>query len=286
MLIINPYKMQWEDGFRKLYPEAIWSKEYIPGHDINIFMWMNNDSIQAINKGTDGKNIVFIRRYELFSFDMTKVNWSNVSSVIMVNDYLAKCFEESIKIKPHVVYNAVDLSKWKFKERKNNKKIAVVGFINQRKNLPLAIQILNKLDNTYELHVAGGVQDGSVMMYCSNLLESLKGRLYFYNELNHQMIDTWLGEMSFILCTSISEGCPNNVIEAMAKGIKPVVHNYPGSKEQFGEYVFDTIDQAIEMMKPDCEYDSHKYRRLIEEKFGHENFARLNQIIEQLTGAQ
>jgi hypothetical protein len=41
--------------------------------------------------------------------------------------------------------------------------------------------------------------------------------------------------MGVCLSTSLSEGNPNNVIEAMAKGIKPVVHAWPGAEDQFPE---------------------------------------------------
>ncbi len=44
-------------------------------------------------------------------------------------------FEARTGIRPLVIYNAVDPEAWTYRERGHGKKIAVVGFINQKKNL-------------------------------------------------------------------------------------------------------------------------------------------------------
>jgi alcohol sulfotransferase len=50
----------------------------------------------------------------------------------------------------------------------------------------------------------------------------------------------------------------------MAKGIKPIVHNWPGAENQFKGYVFNTVAEAVEMMAPESTYRSISYRMQIE----------------------
>lgn len=276
--IVNPLKMQWEDGFRKIFPDAVWTKKSIGGFSKNIFMWCDANTVDFINTHCEhDNNYVFMRRYEWYMGHWRKLDFSKVKAIIVVNDYFAKEFAAATGITPHVVYNAVSLDKWRFKERKHGDKIAIVGFINQKKNLPLAMQILAMLPEQYTLHLAGEVQDDSVMDYVDNLTKNLRRRVYLYGRIDN--MDLWLEDKNYLLSTAISEGCPNNVIEAMAKGIKPVVHNWPGAREQFGEHVFDTVQEAVGMISQTAEYNSTGYRGLIETKFGKSNFERIKEII-------
>jgi hypothetical protein len=66
--------------------------------------------------------------------------------------------------------------------------------------------------------------------------------------------------------TSVCEGHPFNVIEAMAKGIKPVINNFCGAELVFDKnFLFNNIDEAIKMITRD-QYDSQLYRNYIIEK--------------------
>ena len=275
--IINPLKMQWESGYKNIFPCSTWNISPDTGYDINIFMWCDKTTVDFINKSESGKNIVFIRRYEWFTGYWRTLDYSKVQAFIFVNDYFAFEFEKITGIKPYVVYNGVTPEKWAYKQRKHGNKIAIVGFINQKKNLPLAIQILAALPEGYTLHLAGEVQDYATMDYIDNLSKSMKRKVYFYGCIDN--IDLWLEDKNYLLSTAISEGCPNNVIEAMAKGIKPIVHNWPGAREQFGEAVFDTAIEALTMMSPESPYESGLYRKTTEEKFGLNNYLKVKEIV-------
>ncbi len=285
--IITPFKMQWLEGFKKVFPESRICKsayqilQESKQADIKIYMWCNEDTVEVIRMyGDKFKIVVFIRRYEFYTDCIDKMDWSKVDAVIMVNDYLAKNFENRTGIKPHIIYNGILPENWKFKHHKHGKKIAMVGYINQKKNYPLAMQILAKLPKDYELHLAGGVQCEATMDYIDNIAKATKRVVTYNGQIDD--IDFWLSDKNYLLSTAISEGNPNNVIEAMAKGIKPIVHNWPGSKEQFGNNVFNTVEEALEMMNPDSEYNSTEYRQIVEEKFGWENYRKVRTIVEGL----
>jgi glycosyltransferase involved in cell wall biosynthesis len=278
---ITPLKMQWIKGYENIFKDCEFVKTDVPSigdYDTRMFMWCNDDTIRFINNNKkDSRYIVFIRRYEYYSMPLEKVDWSKVDEVIMVNEYLAKGFLQRTGIKPNVIYNGVNPDEWKYKERRHGNKIALVGFVNQKKNYPLALQILTKLPQDYELHIAGGIQCNATMDYIDNLTKATKRKVYFYDQIDD--IDLWLEDKNYLLSTAISEGNPNNVIEAMAKGIKPIVHNWPGSCSQFARYVFNTIDEAVAMFRDGSEYKSELYRNIIEKFHGDEQYQKVRQLV-------
>ena len=80
--------------------------------------------------------------------------------------------------------------------------------------------------------------------------------------------------MDYCLSTSISEGNPNNVIEAMAKGIKPVVHYWPGAETQFKPWLFRSVYEAVAEISGG-EYESDKYLACVRDNFSLANIERV-----------
>jgi len=279
MLIVNPLKMQWEAKYREIFPDAEWSEIPRLGYDTYLFMWCNNVTQMFINDNAkQGRYIVFIRRYEYYS-NLEKMQWDKVDAVIMVNDWLAEGFKQRTGVKPYVIYNGVDPDKWTFRERAHGNQIAWVGFVNQKKNIPLALQILAKLPEDYELHIAGGIQCFQTWDYLTYITKQIKRKVTFNGHIPHEYMNQWLEDKNYILSTAISEGCPNHVIEAMAKGIKPVVHNWAGSREQFDSFVFTTTGKAIHDISNISPYDSERYRSIVSDKFGINNYEKVRQIV-------
>lgn len=290
--IITPLKMQWIEGYKEVFKDH--DVEVMERHhrsaDVSIFMWCDEATVKFINRHEKKeKYIVFIRRYEFFTPAVDMMDWSKVDEVILVNDYLAKEFELRTGVKPRVIYNGIwDMSKWNYRERTHGKKIAMVGFVNQKKNYPLAMQIIASLPDDYELHLAGGIQCAATMEYIDNLAKALKKRVIQSGTIDD--IDFWLEDKDYLLSTAISEGCPNNVIEAMAKGIKPIVHNWPGALEQYGGFefksffphiVFNTVEEAVGMITQG-RYLSDEYRFMVQQRFGSHNYMEVKQLAEDL----
>ena len=123
----------------------------------------------------------------------------------------------------------------------------------------------------YELHFLGGLQCEATWLYMENIAQTLKRKFYVTQRIDKSEVDHWLEDKNYLLCSSITEGNPNNVIEAMAKGIKPIVHNYPDADNQFGS-----------MMSPKAEYNSKEYREIVEKKFGLNSYKELRKLIEEV----
>ena len=292
--IITPFDMQWVEGYKKVFeghdvkvldkPELIGGIHY-EKPDVMMFMWMDGNTRDFINNNPKKcKYIVFCRRYELYAFDPKDIQWDKVDKIIFVNDYLAEIFKERTGVTPEVIYNGVDVNKWTYKERGHGNKIAWVGYINKKKNLPLALQIMAELPRDYELHIAGDVQCNETMDYLMHLGEVMKIKVFLNSQVDD--MDTWLEDKNYLLSTAISEGSPNNVIEAMAKGIKPIVHAWPGAKQQFGIHVFNTVEEAVEMIESDPIYDSRLYFEAVNQQFGWNQYKRVAKIVEEAVCVQ
>jgi len=226
------------------------------------------------------RNIFFLRRYELFDGGLGRIDWSKADALILVNSWIRERVQEyfafkKIRVPTHLIYNGTDAESWTFKRRAHGSRIGMACHVHPKKNLPLALQILARLPEDYTLHIAGEVQDPCMAEYLNHLARRMRRKVYIYGHVQHDQLDVWWEQMNYCLSTSISEGNPNNVIEAMAKGIKPVIHDWPGADDQF-EAVnrFVDLSQAAAQFDPVSRYDSSFYRAQVGEKFSLKNIER------------
>lgn len=237
------------------------------------------------------RNIVFLRRYELFDGGLERIDWAHIDDMICVNSWIMDAAqtilkEKGVSVPVHLIFNAVDESDWTYAVRKPGKKIGMACFIHVKKNLPLAIQILAALPQGYELHIAGGVQSGEVALYMNHIAASLGKTLHIYEQVPSEAMDKWWDQMNYCLSTSYTEGNPNNVNEAMAKGIKPVVHNWVGALDQYAPWTFNSVQEAVSMIVSD-DYDSPAYLARVRERFSLANIEKVvDMALEPVARAQ
>jgi len=284
--LLTPWQNAWVPLFEKAFKArghqfAVFPKIAPRDSDVVIHGWATGTPVVP-----KARNIVFLRRYELFDGGLSRIDWPKIHALICVNSWFKQVaetiFEEQkISVPVHLIYNAASFEKWKFAERKPGKKIGMACFVHPKKNLTLALQILGSLPKDYELHIAGDIQDACTAEYLVHLSRALDRDLYLDGQVPAAQLPDWWGEMNYCLSTSISEGNPNNVIEAMAMGVKPIVHNWPGAEDQFNGYIFNTIPEAVAMIQSD-EYDSAAYRSAVEAKF---STANIEKVVDLATSA-
>ncbi|WP_121567488.1 TDP-N-acetylfucosamine:lipid II N-acetylfucosaminyltransferase [Petrotoga sp. Shatin.DS.tank11.9.2.9.3] len=247
--------------------------------DIVWLEWANELAVFATNKVPEIANkkvICRLHRYEAFTQFPEKINWRNIDRLIFVANSMKLTFHQlhlNIDLqscKEEIVYNGVDLDKFKFSIHKPGYNLAVLAHINYRKNPETWIQIIGKLkdlDNKYKLHVGGDFQDPLYKEYFEYIKKEMKmeDNFILHGWINN--VEKFLEDKNYIISTSIHEGYPYNIIESMARGIKPVILNYSGSKEQWpNELIYNTIDEAVEKITEQS-YDSESYRRFIEDNY-------------------
>jgi len=281
ILIVTPWKNAWIPLYTKAFEErghqvAVdkdaerWSRA-----DVYLHMWAGMSLPR-----TGAVNLMFMRRFEFFDFDWRGYDWSRVDRLIFCNSFFKSqvdaFFATSQGCKTELVYNAVDTDKWTFKERGPGKKIGMACHVHWKKNLPLAAQILMALGDDYELHIAGEIQDPCTALY----LQSLGLKITFYGHVKD--MNAWWEDKNYCLSTSLSEGNPNNVLEAMARGIRPVVHGWPGAADQFPwQWRFNAIEEAVSQIKT-LPYRSEMYLNHVEKFHGLENFRRVVDMAEEI----
>ncbi len=244
--------------------------------DIVWLEWANEMAVEITNKLEKMGKRIFCRLhgYEALRNDFLKsIRWEKIDKVIFVaqnvlDTAVQNC--ELLRMKQKVlIHNGLDLSKYTFSERFKGPNIAFAGHFNYKKNPVLAVQILKKLiliNERYNLYWAGTMQDERMYRYIGYILEKMgiKEKFHFVGWKND--INSFLEDKDIFLSTSIHEGYGVAILEAMAKGIKPVIHNFYVAEEFYPrEWIFNTIDEAIEMITSD-DYRSDNYRKFVEDK--------------------
>lgn len=277
--LITPWDNAWVPYYKQAFEarghefQCVKHGAHISGQDLVLHGWASGAS-QPVS---GARNVMFLRRYELFDGGLQRVNWKDVDTLVCVNTWIKGVVEHvfqehGVKTPVRMIYNGTDPGRWTFKNRKANHRIGMACHVHPKKNLPLALQVLACLPAEYELHVAGDIQDACTAEYLNHVARSIKRKVYLYGHV--ERLNTWWEIMGVCLSTSLSEGNPNNVIEAMAKGLKPVVHAWPGSEDQFSGYLFNTAQEAAGMIL-DGAYESQKYLQVVKDKFSLANIERV-----------
>jgi len=224
--------------------------------DVVLCTWADRDFTSVY---PEAKHVMMMRRFEFFHAPWAGYNWDKINLLVCCNGWIAYQVANAIKSNTAVVQlrNSIDASLWRFKERAHGLNIGMTCRVHPVKNLALAVQIMLRLPE-HKLHIAGPIQDPNVCAYMTHMLGD---RVCFYGNLNRNVLDDWWEYRNYCLSTSISEGDPMGVLEAMAKGVKPVIHAWPDAENMYD--VFRTVDEAVRDISSGP-YESSKFRQLVE----------------------
>lgn len=202
------------------------------------------------------KYILFCRSYELFYGHSNKVNPENFDHTVFVNDHLRREFCPDAKL----IYNGIDFDEFPLQDHEDGNTIGILANINHKKGIELMMQVIKKYRNM-KFHIAGKVQERRYKTY----FEYMKPDNLTFD--GHQKdIKEWMKDKNYILLTSAVEGNPNCIIEAMAMGVKPIIHNFPGSHDQFPpELIFTKLEAIDHILKQP--YDPVYYRNFVKQRY-------------------
>ncbi len=250
--------------------------ELMKWSDISWFEWCTELPVVASKLPRVCKNVIRLHRYEAFTHWPMEMNWENIDTLITIgNEFVCNRLKRKIpgiEFKTRIVeiFNGINLEKFKFIEKPRGKNIAFVGNLNMKKNpayLLHCFNALHRMDSDYRLFLAGRFQDEVLEQYMQYMVDELglNGSVFFDGW--HGDVNAWLADKHYIVCSSIVEGHPVGVMEAMACGLKPVIHNFPGSKKFFPrEFLYEGVEGFCEMILSG-DYEPVRYRRFIEETY-------------------
>lgn len=204
--------------------------------------------------------------------------WDVVTDIIFIAPHIRELanIEQFPDLRPetkiHTIPCAVDLDRYSFAERGPGFDIAVVSERWMSKGSDYILQIalkLKEIDERYKIHWLGQRSDYQwELAYFDDFVEHNKLNIEFTNMLlDDDTVDHFLEGKNYLLHASHKEAFSYATAEAMAKGIKPVLHRFYGADDLWPGMTWIGIDEAVAMITGENwlvqPYDSMDYRQYL-----------------------
>jgi|GEM_PF-1235191 len=259
--------------------------------DVSWFEWCDSMLVQASQLPKVCKIVCRLHSYEVFANFPHEVEWDKIDHLVFVAAHIQAIFLDQLphlkqKLPMQVIHNGIDLQRYRLLERPQGYNIAYVGYINHKKNPSLLLQCMShlvELDPRYVLHVAGEHQELRFKLYMEHMVAAmdLQKNIVFHGWLEN--VEDWLADKSYILSTSVLESFGYGIAEAMARGLKPLIHNFVGADNLYPrEYLFNNVREFGQMVL-NADFRPAEYRQYIADHYSQgRQFADIDQLILQL----
>ena len=273
----------WESQGDQVEYQPYYNPDLVRWADVVWFDTADNNMIQANktaiesdrikNMDLTGKKIV-VRPIdiEVWAGIYKGIDWTGVTDIIFPSKHIKEMMIPSIpiNIKQHDISHGVNTDTFTFRNKPHGKNIAWVTRRWSAKGKEFALEIavlLKRIDPEYKIY-ALGVDD-----YCS--WESA----YFEYFIRENQIDNiiweehtddmnaWLEDKDFALCCSKKETFSYAIAEGMAKGLKPLIHNFLGAKDIWdSKYIWNTTNDCVKMILSD-DFNPQEYKNYIDKHY-------------------
>ena len=266
--------------------------ELMTWSDISWFEWCTNLAVTGSKQPKTCKNIIRLHRYEAYEPWVQHVNWNTIDILITVGNSFVK--DALLHKVPHLesqtsvidIPNGVNIEKFPMSHRHRGKNIAFLGNLRAVKNPPFVLQCMQKLhyiDPEYRLFFGGMFQDHALEQYLRHMVGALNLRDVVFFDGWQTDVRSWLEDKHFIVSTSIIESQGMGLLEAMACGLKPIIHNFPGAHEIFPwEYLFNIAEEFCEQICSGS-YKPESYRQFVEQHYAlKDQLTEINNVLKRL----
>jgi len=251
-------------------------RELMEWSDISWFEWCTNLAVIGSRIPKVCRNIVRLHRYEAYESWPKQVDWNNVDVLLTIgnsfvrNTLLTQVPNIENQTRIVTIPNGIDLDKFGFTDKPPGRNIAFLANLRMVKNPPFVLQCMQKLhyiDPQYRLFFAGRFQDPALEQYLRYMVRILGLEDVVFFDGWQDDVGAWLHDKHYIVSTSIIEGQGVGVLEAMACGLKPVVHNFPGADQILPpEFLFNISEDFCRLIL-DESYEPWQYRQFVEETY-------------------
>jgi len=187
------------------------------------------------------------------------------------SNYTKKAIKERWGKDAIVVYPPVDIERIKPAPKENL--VVTVGRFVKEKNYEMVIEVAKLLPKT-RFMIIGRKQDAS---YFERIKRLKPDNVTLLTDLSQEELFSKIAKAKVYLHTMIGEHFGISIVEAMATGCIPIVHNSGGQKEAIGKigYVYNDVKECRERILQAISSNANIYKIAdFAKKFSAENFRR------------
>lgn len=196
--------------------------------------------------------------------------WDLVDEIIFIAPHIRDLFDINLNKPAHVIPCSVNLDRYRYAERAPGLNIGIVSEKWTSKGTDLILQIALKLKKStyknYKFSWLGRWSDHPwEIKYFEEFIQAYGLNFEFVEWIEgDNAVDEFLEDKDYLLHASHKEAFSYATAEAMAKGIKPVVHRFYGADDLWPDVTWTSIDEAVERIL-ETQYNSVFYREYLEE---------------------
>lgn len=232
--------------------------------------WLSQNAVEVSNYECSAKKYLRVHSYEAFSPLIYYVKWEAFDKVFFIAEHIKEFVEAKVGKIPNAVVVPVGIQLLDFKDKIGNNKICYAGEISRKKGIGELFLIAKELPE-YEFHIAGKFKDEDVAIWFNQ-----KKPANVYLEPYSYNLNEFFKDKTYFISTSLREGNPVTLLEAMSAGLKPLVNDWIGADKIYGKYVFKNLSQLKALLN---DYDPREYRQFAEQYEFNKMFERLNGYI-------
>ncbi len=235
------------------------------------------EGTQARSAASGGPRIVVsVRRSDVRDRWAQEVLWENVDVLAPIG---SGAVEEALlqqapdlrrRTRLAAVPQGVNLRRYALRRRDRGKHLACIGGLTMEANPAFLLQCMQKLhymDPGYKLFFSGTFESPVLEQYVRHMVRTLDLTEVVFFEPHPSDLNAWLSDKHFVVAGGIEANQVEALLAAMACGLKPVVHNFPGAAELLGPpYLFNIAEQFCEQVLS-SDYQPRQYRRLVEQRY-------------------
>lgn len=205
-----------------------------------------------------------LHSFEAFTAHPAQTAWENVDLLMVVAGHIraelaARVPDVARRTRVEILPNGLDLSRFPLKRSFGpTHRCAFVASLRHAKCPPLLLQCfaaMAKAEPRLTLHLAGELfgnelERGELDTYLRHMTQvlGLENRVFFHGRVAD--VNAFLEDKDTLLSTSLRESFGYNIAEAMAKGVRPLIHHFPGAEEVFPrEWLFATVEECAALSR-------------------------------------
>jgi len=171
---------------------------------------------------------------------MEQTRWENVDALIVPpNRAILEYLRQRVgnlegRTRLVIIPDGVDLARFAFRRREAGKNLACIGRLDMRHNPMFLLQCFHRLhaaDAASRLFFAGMFTDDRIEQYLHHAVARMGLSAAVSFDGYQEDLPAWLADKHYVVSAEVAALQPTSVLEAMAAGLQPVVHDFPGAED-------------------------------------------------------